>query len=134
MSAEHPSDDVSRETHQPELRGPAATRQWVGLLLSPAVFAMHFQLNYLLVLWVCGNGVGTIPIHLTSAAALALSLFGGWIAFTAWRSGGDKTPSDGHGAFPRTRLIGTLGMGLSSVLSLILLAQLISGFVPPRCQ
>ena len=125
--------DASGNPHQPELRGPAPVAQWMGLLLSPAVFAIHFQLNYLLVLWVCGNDVTSLPIHVASLVALVLSLVGVWVASLAWRRAGDA-PGDGDGAFPRTRLVGALGMGLGSILSLILLVQLISGFIPPLCQ
>jgi hypothetical protein len=134
MRSPHVPPDASRNPRQPELRGPAPLAQWVGLLLSPLVFAVHFQANYLLVLWVCGNAVSTLPIHAASLIALALSLFGGWVAFTAWRSAGASTPSDGEGVLPRTRLMGSLGMGFSAILSLIILAQLISGFIPPLCQ
>jgi hypothetical protein len=134
MSPAHVPHDASANPHQPELPGPAPVRQWVGLFLPPLVFAVHFQLNYLLVLWVCGNDVSALPIHLTSVVALMLSLFGVWVAFTAWRSAGTDTPSDGDGVLPRTRLLGSLGIGFGALLSLILLAQLISGFVPPLCE
>jgi hypothetical protein len=134
MSSTRVPHDASQHPHQPEVAGPAPKAQWVGLFLAPAAFAVHFQLNYLLVMWVCGNDVGTFVIHFTSAVALGLSLLGGWVAYVTWRRAGAEAESDGEGVLPRTRLLGSLGMGLSAVLSLILLAQLVSGFVPPRCQ
>jgi hypothetical protein len=132
--ASHVPRDASTNPEQPELGGPASKLQWVGLFLAPLVFAVHFQLNYLLVMWVCGNDVGTFVIHATSVIALALSLAGGRAAWITWKRGGDETPSDGEGVLPRTRLLGVLGMGMSGILTLILLMQFISGFVPPRCQ
>lgn len=134
MSPGHVPHDASTDPRQPEVAGPASRLQWVGLFLSPLVFALHFQLNYLLVLWVCGNDVGTLVIHLTSLIALALSVAGGWAAWVTWKRGREETPSDGEGVLPRTRLLGVLGIGMSGVLTLILLMQLISGFVPPQCQ
>lgn len=134
MSSTRVPHDASQNPHQPEVAGPASVMQWVGLFLAPSVFAAHFQLNYLLVMWVCGNDAGFFVVHLTSFVALALSILGAWIASLTWRRAGQDTPSDGEGVLPRTRLLGSLGMGFSAVLSLILLAQLVSGFVPPQCQ
>ena len=130
----HVPHDASTNPHQPEIAGPASRLQWVGLFMAPLVFALHFQLNYLLVMWVCGNDVGTLVIHLTSLIALALSVAGGWAGWVTWKRGRDDTPSDGEGVLPRTRLLGVIGLGLSGVLTLILLMQFISGFVPPLCQ
>ena len=87
MSSSRVPHDVSTHPHQPEVSGPAPVRQWLGLLLPAAAFVVHFQLNYLLVLWVCGNDVSTLPIHLTSIVALLVCLFGVRLAFSTWWSG-----------------------------------------------
>lgn len=134
MSTHPVPHDVSPDPHQPEVEGPAPKAQWVGLLLAPVTFAVHFQLSYLLVLWVCGSGRSTFIIHLSSVLALALALLGAWAGHVAWRRAGTETLSDGEGAWPRTRLMGTVGMGFSLVLALILAAQLVAGFVGPACQ
>ena len=72
------SDPATPSDHRGHLAGPAPVAQWVGLLLAPAVFFVHLQVGYLLVLWACDargpTAEGMRAIHAAGALAVALAL------------------------------------------------------------
>ena len=130
-----PTHDPSTPSdHRGHLEGPAPISQWVGLLLAPAAFAAHLQVGYLLVLWGCGRSTGALWIHVAAAAAILLAALGVYAAWLAWVRAGGEPPGEGPGPVPRTRILAATGLSMSSVLVLILIAQLIAGFVISPCH
>lgn len=116
------------------LAGPAPVLQWVGLFLAPAIFAIHLQGAYLLVLTDCGRSGGAWLVHLAGIAATLIAAAGTAAAWLTWIRAGAQQPGEEGTPTARTRLLAATGGGFSAVVTLILLAQTIAGFVVPRCQ
>ena len=127
-------DGAMQHDHPGHRTGPAPVAQWLGLGLAPAIFFVHLQTSYMLVYWSCNRDVGSILVHLASLAAVAGAGLGVWCAWLAWVRSGAEAPGEVAGPTPRTRLLAACGLGVSGITTLLLLAQLVSGFVVPMCQ
>jgi hypothetical protein len=126
--------DVSDNPHQPELAGPAPVLQWAGMFLSPVALLLHMQGNYLLVLYICGTALGRGVVYAAGFVALALSALGCLAAWVTWARGGHGAPGNDTGALPRTRMLGVVGLGVSAIAFLVLVAQVIAAFVGVTCE
>lgn len=130
-----PTTDPTTPTDNPGHRtGPAPVAQWLGVGLAPAAFLVHLQAGYLLVLLDCGWDGGALLVHASAAMAVLVALAGAFAAWVTWTKSGREMPGDTPGALGRTRLFGIVGLALSGILTLILLAQFVAGFIVPRCQ
>lgn len=127
-------DGATPHDFRGHLAGPAPVAQWVGLLLSPAAFAAHLQGAYILVLSDCGRDGGFGWVQLSGILAVVISALGTCAAWLTWVRSSNGSSGDTGDPAQRTRFMGLVGMGTSGLLTFILLAQLVSGFVIPRCQ
>lgn len=116
---------------EPEAHSLAA--QWTGLFLAPAVFFAHLQGAYLIVLWACERQ-GIEWVHASGMLAIAISAIGTFVAWRVWKAAGSEVDGDLPGAKARARFIAECGLALSAVITLILIAQLITGFFISPCQ
>lgn len=119
------------ERIRPDERAPVA--QWVGLGLAPAAFAAHLQIAYNLVPWACVRG-GEIWIHVVGVVSVIVALVGSIVAWRVWLRAGREVPGEDGGSLPRTRFIGAVGLGTSSMLTLLLFAQWVTAFFLSPCQ
>ena len=115
----------------PPERGLAA--QWVGLLLAPAVFFLHLQFAYAIVPWSCRHD-NDFWIHASGIASVLLAALGTLVAWRVWRREGGDDPGEEHGISPRARMLGVSGLGVSALLTLILVAQWVAAFVVSPCE
>ena len=131
-----------RETDRELSEGRGLAEQWLGMLFAPAVFFAHLQVAYMLVPWACATG-GHVWIHVAGVASVVLAAVGALFAWRAWdRVGRDApgeaghvTTSDGEREpVPRARLLGAVGLGMSAMFVLLLLAQWVAAFVISPCQ
>jgi tellurite resistance protein TehA-like permease len=120
------AEDNERRILHP--RGQAV--QWTGLLAGPAAWALHMQANYSLVPWVCKNG-GEIFIHLVTVAALLITAVG---AFAAWRAWQEKREAGADGEDSRSHFMGALGLLMSGLFFVVIVAQEIPSFIFHPCQ
>jgi hypothetical protein len=123
---------VSDAESRPEGDERAPVSQWLALGIAPAVFAAHLQVGYALIPWSCTTGQH-VWLHVVNVGAVVLSLCGTLIGRRVARRTADA-PLDGGGAVPRTRFIGDLSVGVSALLTLILLAQSVASIVLSPCQ
>ena len=120
-------------------REPAGVLQWLGFFLAPAVFFAHLQIAYVLVPWGCTMR-NELWQHIVGFIAVVLSLAGvaaAWITRARSSDAGVHPPGhpvEGPGALVRTRFMGDTGLGMSAVITLILLMQWIAGFFITVCQ
>ena len=119
-------------------REPARVLQWLGFFLAPAVFFAHLQIAYVLVPWGCTMR-NELWQHVVGFLAVVLSLAGvaaAWFTRARASGAGDPPghPVEGPGALFRTRFMGDTGLGMSGVITLILLMQWIAGFFITVCQ
>jgi hypothetical protein len=113
--------------------GGAAVALWCGILLGPIAALSQLEANYALVLWACGAGHDW-PLHVVSATAILVSLFAGVLAYRVWKQLGAKGDEDGSGPLPRARFMAAVGMLISLVMLLVIVAQWIPVFVYGSCQ
>lgn len=111
-----------------------AVAQVVTIFGGPAAVLLSMQAKYLVVPWACGSAAGVIALHVT---ALAAFLFAGGIcllAFVSWRRAGGGWPDEEGGARGRSRFLGVLGMMLSALSALVIVAQWLPDLIVSPCH
>ncbi len=106
---------------------------WLGLLAAPLAWFVNQLLSYSLVLWACSTG-RQYTLHLVTLAMLLLAAAGGVIAWRAWRQAGREWHNEAGGVLPRSRFMAALGILLSSLFFLVILAQGIPSFILHACE
>ena len=106
---------------------------WVGLLTAPLVFLLHLEANYALVTQLC-QSTHKMGMHLVTLTALLVSAAGGLVSWRNYRAAGRKLPGDGATVLERSRLMAAVGIFISLLFMLILVAQWIPQFIFDPCQ
>src|SRR5690348_7446155 len=120
-------------------REHARVLQWIGFFLAPAAFFVHLQVAYVLVPWSCTTQ-NELWQHLVGLLAVLVALGGvvaAWVTRTRTREADEHPrshPVEGPGPLFRARFLADTGLGVSALLSLILLMQFIAGFFITVCQ
>ena len=120
-------------------REPARALQWFGLFLSPLVFFAHLQIAYVLIPWACTTQ-RQYWMHLVGGIAVLLSLAGvvaAWMSRARTREAEPHPsghPVEGPGPLFRTRFMGDIGLGVGTLVTLILFMQWLAGFFITACQ
>jgi hypothetical protein len=116
-----------------ERETPTLLAQWAGLMLAPAVFFTHLEVAYVLVPRACRYHAD-VWLHVVGLAAVVAAALGAWTAWRVWDETGRDGSVEGGGALPRARFMGVTGLGVSALLTLLLAAQWVAGFVISPCQ
>ncbi len=111
--------------------GPASL--WAGVLAGPLATLTQLQVNYALVLWACGAG-REWALHLVSLLALLVVVAGGLLSWHNRRRAGGGWEDDGAGVVPRSRFMAVVGILISALTALVVIAQWIPIFVYGPCQ
>ena len=134
------AEDRKKQEHEahtkPLPRPPEAyslAAQWTGLFLAPAVFFVHLQGAYLLVLRACQDN-GMAWVHAAGAVAVIVSAVGTFVAWRVWTATGGTSPGESTDTAARARFLGICGLVVSAMITLILVAQLVTGFFTSPCQ
>jgi TRAP-type C4-dicarboxylate transport system permease small subunit len=106
---------------------------WAGLLTAPLAFLLHLQINYMLVTQLC-QSEHKIILHLVTLAFLLMAASGGFIAWRNWESAGRKWPADVGSVTERSRFMAIVGLLISALVVLALIAQLIPQFIYDPCH
>ena len=122
---------VDNRTHVPDAREIRAL--WTGLLVPPAAFLLNLELAYALVPTACSSR-NQLLVHLVHLGCLALALFGGFTAWRHWKLTGETWPGGEGGRLSRSRFMAGLGLLISSLFALVIVAQWIPSFVLDPCQ
>jgi hypothetical protein len=113
--------------------GPRVAELWLGILLGPVAALSQLEANYALVGWACAYG-RSWPLHLVALAALVIALLAGFLAYRNLRRLGARWQEDGQGVFPRSRFMAALGVLISLLMLLVIIAQWIPVFIYGPCQ
>src|SRR3954470_6357162 len=106
---------------------------WLGLLIAPLVFLLHLEVNYSLVTQLC-QSTHKIAIPLVTLAAILVAAAGGLIAWRNWREAGRKLPGEGGTIIEPSRLMAAVGVFISLLFIVILVAQWIPQFFFDPCH
>jgi len=104
---------------------------WAGVLVGPMAALIQLQVNYALVLWSCSHH-STLPLHVVSALALFLTIVVGLLSFQIWQR--VSIGEDGAGPAARTKLMTVIGMLISILMSLVIIAQWLAVFIHDPCE
>lgn len=104
-----------------------------GLFAGPLSFLLHLQLNYMLVPWACATR-NSFVLHLVTLGALLLTASGATLAWRNWQETRREGPSSSGGVLPRSRFLAVLGLLLSALFLLIIMAQWLATLVLSPCQ
>ena len=107
-------------------------RAFAGVGLAPAAGAVSFQTRYMMVPFACQSHA-VWSLHAVSVAALVVSLFGLWCAYSTWQLAGAGWPKEEAGAVPRDRFLGMLGLMSSVGMIVFILAQMVPVFWLDPC-
>jgi hypothetical protein len=127
------SFDLSAETTREFKEGAGPGRLWAGVLVGPLATLVQLQTNYALVLWACGAG-RTWALHAVASAALLLCVGAGLLSLRNWRKAGGGWEDEGAGVLPRSRFMSVVGMFVSLMSALVVVAQWIAVFIYNPCQ
>ena len=103
---------------------------WAGILVAPAAFAANLQLGYLLVHPACLRNDLT-ALHVVQGLCLAVALGGGLVAWWSLRT--DRAGEAGERR-ERSRFLAGLGVWMSALFALAIVAQAVPSFVLHQCQ
>jgi hypothetical protein len=106
---------------------------WAGVLGGPLAWFASQQVSYMLVPWACHGGP-LIAIHLANLVALALVALAGAFSWREWRRAGahfsdGRAPPEG-----RQRFLGMMGLTLSALFGLVIIAQTTGAFFFGPCE
>jgi cytochrome c biogenesis factor len=112
---------------------PEIRALWAGLLLAPTAFLLNLELAYAVVPHACSSQ-NRLPVHLVHLVCLVIALVGGAFALRSWRYCGETWPGEEGGPVSRSRFMAGLGLLLSVLFALVIVAQWIPSFVLNPCQ
>ena len=106
---------------------------WTGVLGAPLTWFASQQASYALVPWACHGGP-LIAIHLVNLVALLLVALAGALAWRDWRRAGRHVSDELAPPAGRTRFLGLVGLMLSALFGLVIVAQTTGAFFFGACQ
>ncbi len=116
-------------------RAPSARALWFPLLAGPAAWAVHLNLSYWSVSWICATRRGWL-LHVVALAALLLALAGAVVAWRNWQAVmagdfGDGRADQRRGPHSFSTFA---GLAISTFFVLVVAAGWIPNFLVDPCQ
>lgn len=111
--------------------GAGVGELWAGVLVGPTAMLMQLEINYALVPWACASSK-VWPLHLVSLFALLVTVVAGLLAYRIWRR--VSTDEDSGGALARSRFMAAVGVLISLLMALVILAQWLPVFFHSPCE
>ena len=96
---------------------------WSGLLLAPAAWLIQFETNYVLVEWACSHGQNLTPLYAVSIFFLLSSIGSAFLSWHNWNLAES----------PNLRFLTMVGVLMSALFSLAIIAQMIPIFILSPC-
>jgi hypothetical protein len=113
--------------------GTNVPAQMLGVLLAPTAVLAGQQLAYQYVPHDCQVGSSLLG-HLIHGGTLVACLAGAFIARSEWQRHGSEWPEDEGAPVGRSRLLGAVGVFISLLSALVVLAQWVPRFILSPCQ
>jgi hypothetical protein len=106
---------------------------WIGLLLPPIAWALQMQVNYWMVRGACAR-LSNVSLFVVTLVAVTLVLLAGVSAWLGWRKVGQKWPSSFGDSISRRRFMAVLGLFMTGMFLLVIVAQGIAAIMIQPCQ
>jgi hypothetical protein len=127
---------MSDNLREPETRSSSdqgAGFLWIGLLLPPIAWALQMQVNYWMVRGACAR-LSNAALFVSMLVAVTLVLIAGLSAWVGWRKAGQKWPSSFGDVISRRRFMAVLGLFMTGMFLVVIIAQGIAALVIQPCQ
>ena len=122
----------SAEAVRPQPGLPREGPLWVGVLTPAVAWAIEEQIGMQLAPWICRTGNKAV-VPLIAAVCLAFALAAGSLAARAWRA--LRTLPEEEPRVPvRQRFMALVGMMMSALFSLVIVASAIPGLIYRPCD
>ncbi len=133
MGAHEKAEDLRElQAERPTRTHRGLVLEWLGVLLGPFAFLLHLQVNYALVPVTCLHRLGAMPLHLAAAATFALTGVALLAALRTRRRAGEGHEEEA-GRTARARFMGLLGLLVSALFLIVMLAQWLPIFLIDPC-
>jgi hypothetical protein len=121
--------DAEPGTHEP--RGDTALA--VAYFLPAVAALLQLEVAYLSVSRACRQG-SAVPLHVESAVALVLALWGVRVGWRAWSAAGRRFDEKGADPAARTRFLAAVGTLLGVLFVLVIVAMWLPIFFLDPCE
>lgn len=106
---------------------------WAGVFGGPLAWFASQQASYMLVPWACHGGP-LLAIHLVNLAALLIAAGAGALAWREWRRADPELSDELSPPGGRARFLGLIGLTLSGLFALAIIAQTTGAFFFGPCE
>jgi hypothetical protein len=106
---------------------------WFGMLAGPLAFLVNLQVMFLMVPYACFHGWRT-GLFAFPLAMAALSIGAAAVAWRNWQRNGREWPGEQGGPQPRSRFMAAVGVALSAMMLLVVIAHWLPVFFVDACQ
>ena len=124
---------MTRADPDPGSRGGNALVQLLAVALPPLAALGMQELSYTLVPYTCVTR-RTGLLHLVPIGMLALTALAAWGAWRSWQGAGARTTFTGGDPASRAAFLGFLGVMMSALMTLVIVAQWIAVFMFHPCH
>jgi hypothetical protein len=124
---------VNEETEKDFRQAGGIFALWLGLLIAPFAFLVNLQISYTLVPFVCATG-HVFWLHIAASGSLMLAALGLFISWRNWQKAGREWKSEAGSITARSRFLSVLGLLMSVLFCIAILAQWIADFIIDPCQ
>ena len=123
---------TARDEHGWFSHAPGISALWTGILAGPIAWAIDLTASYAIVKWTCSSQ-HTIVLHLITLGALLMIAAGAAASFTALQRVPEQAIDDGPRPFDRGRFMALLGLLLSAMFALVVVASAVPRLVLDAC-
>jgi hypothetical protein len=123
---------TARDEHGWFSSAPGITLLWIGMLAGPTAWALDLTISYALVQWTCGHR-SPFVLHLITLGALLVTAGGAAASWTALQRTPPDALDDGPRPFDRGRFMAIVGLLISALFALMMIANDLPRWVLDAC-
>jgi len=128
------SPDAGRPQRRDDLTRPRTlVTLALGVLVGPVVALANQQVIYASDSWACGHNAHAV-LHVIPVVTLAITIAAGLMSVAEWRAAGRGVEDERGGVDSRTRFLALMGIGISTISALVVVAQWASIFTFGSCM
>jgi hypothetical protein len=103
-----------------------------GIFTGPVAWLVNTQVNYALAPWICAHQIRLVPVVALLMAIVSLS--GGFLSWSAYRSSSITPGSDSTGAGRPHRFVAIIGIAMACLFTVVIIVHGVAGLVFHGCE